>query len=57
MHEYMPILWLIVFVVALLVEANCICLLSIWFAVGALVALVAALLNWPIWLQVLPKRV
>ncbi len=53
MHEYMPILWLIVFVVALLVEANCICLLSIWFAVGALVALVAALLNWPIWLQVL----
>lgn len=52
MEPFMSILWLAGFVIALVVEAGCICLLSVWFAGGALVAMVAALLGAQIWLQV-----
>ena len=48
----MPILWLIVFIAALVVEGSCICLLAVWFAGGALAALAASLLGGQIWLQV-----
>ncbi|MGN1101997.1 MAG: NfeD family protein [Huintestinicola sp.] len=41
----MYILWIIVMVAAVLVEAASFALLSIWFAVGALAALVAAILG------------
>lgn len=41
----MYILWIIVMVAAVLVEATSFALLSIWFAVGALAALVAAILG------------
>lgn len=45
--------WLVLLVVFLLAEAACpIHLVSIWFAVGALVATIAALLGAPVWLQV-----
>ena len=45
------ILWLGLMVLFLLVEANTVSVVSIWFAVGALVALVASLVGAEIWLQ------
>ena len=48
----MAVVWLIAMVVLLIVEAIVPGLVSIWFAIGALAALIAALLNAPLWLQV-----
>ena len=45
------ILWLGLMVLFLAVEANTVSVVSIWFAVGALVALVASLLGGQLWLQ------
>ena len=46
-------IWLGLLVVFLIVEASCpIHLVSIWFAVGALAAMVAALFGTQIWLQI-----
>ena len=46
--------WLGLMVVFLIVEAACpFHLVSIWFAVGSLVALLLSLLHVPVWLQVL----
>lgn len=51
--NWAAIIWLILMVVFLIVEAVCaIHLVSIWFAVGSLVATVAALLNASVWLQI-----
>ena len=44
--------WLVAMVVLLIVEALVPGLVSVWFALGALAALLAALLKAPIWLQV-----
>ncbi len=44
--------WLIAMIVLLAVEAMVPGLISIWFAIGALAALIAALLHAPLWLQV-----
>ena len=49
----MPVLWLIAMVVLLIVEAVVPGLVSIWFALGALAALISALLGAPLWLQIL----
>ena len=43
--------WLAILIVALVVEANTIALVSLWFAFGALTALIASLLGAEIWLQ------
>lgn len=48
----MPMVWLILMVVLLITEAIVPGLVSIWFAIGALAALIAALLHAPLWLQV-----
>lgn len=48
----MAVVWLAAMVVLLIVEAIVPGLVSIWFAIGALAALIAALLNAPLWLQV-----
>ena len=48
----LQILWLVAFVVFLLVEAGTITLVSIWFAAGALAALITSWLGGEIWLQV-----
>lgn len=46
-------LWLVLMVVFLLVEAACpIHLVSVWFALGALIAMITALLGGPVWLQI-----
>jgi membrane protein implicated in regulation of membrane protease activity len=51
--ELVAILWLGLLIAFVVVEAACpIHLVSIWFAAGALVALIASLLSAPIWLQV-----
>lgn len=47
----MPALWLAAMIVFFIVEAAVPGLVSIWFAVGALAALISALLHAPVWLQ------
>ena len=46
------VLWLSLLVLFLLIEAASISLTTIWFACGALVALIASALNANIWLQI-----
>jgi membrane protein implicated in regulation of membrane protease activity len=46
------VIWLVLMVVFLIVEASTVVMVSLWFAAGSLIALVAALLGAPIWLQV-----
>lgn len=48
----MPLIWLIAMVLLLIIEAIVPGLISIWFALGALAALLAALLHAPLWLQI-----
>ena len=45
------IFWLIILILLLILEASTVTLVSLWFAAGALVALVASLLNAPPVLQ------
>lgn len=47
------IAWLALMVVFLVAEASSVSLVSIWFAVGSLGALIANLLNAPLWAQIL----
>ena len=47
----MSVVWLIAMVVLLIVEAMVPGLISIWFAIGALAALISALFHAPLWLQ------
>ncbi|MBR4549866.1 MAG: NfeD family protein [Oscillospiraceae bacterium] len=48
----MAVLWLIAMVVFLIVEGIVPGLVSIWFAIGSLAALLSAALHAPVWLQV-----
>ena len=45
-------LWLALFVVFLIVEAGTVALVSIWFALGALAAMVSCVLGAEMWLQI-----
>ena len=47
----MAMVWLVAMVVFLVIEALVPGLVSLWFAIGALAAVLAAALNAPIWLQ------
>ena len=49
----LSIIWLIVLVVCLVVEVATLGLASIWFAGGALLALIIAMVGGPLWLQLL----
>ena len=51
--NWAAILWLVLLVVFLIVEASTVTLVSLWFAAGALIALVTSLLGAALWLQVL----
>lgn len=44
-------LWLAALVLFLLIEAGTVAVVSLWFATGSLVALIACLLGAPVWLQ------
>ena len=50
--EYLSILWFLMMVAFLVAESSTVALVSIWFAVGALAALIASLLNAQLWVQV-----
>lgn len=47
------LLWLGLLVLFLVAEGASVALVSVWFASGSLVALIAALLGGPLWLQIL----
>ena len=50
--EKMELLWLVLLILFLVAEASTAAVTTIWFAAGALVAMVAALLGAEMWLQV-----
>ncbi len=52
-HVNMAMVWLVAMIVLLAVEAAVPGLVSIWFALGALAALISAALGAPLWLQCL----
>ncbi len=47
------VIWLILTVVFVVVEGFTIALISVWFAIGAILAMIAALFGGPFWLQIL----
>lgn len=49
----MPAVWLVLMIILLIVEGIVPGLVSIWFALGALGALLSAIVGAPLWLQVL----
>ena len=49
--NWAAILWLILMVVFLLVEAATVTMVSLWFAAGALAAMLVSLLGGAVWLQ------
>lgn len=50
--NWFAIIWLVLLVIFLIAEASTVTLVSLWFATGSLVALIAGLLGGPLWLQV-----
>lgn len=50
--NWAAIVWLALMVGFIIVEASTVTLASVWFAVGSLIAAVAAFWNAPVWLQV-----
>ena len=50
--NWAAVCWLILMVVFLVTEASTVTMVSLWFAAGSLVALVASLLHAQVWLQV-----
>ena len=51
--NWAAILWLVLLIVFLVVETVTVTLVSLWFAAGALAALLVSFLGAPIWLQAL----
>jgi membrane protein implicated in regulation of membrane protease activity len=49
----MIIIWLVVLLIAIAIELGTMGLTSIWFAGGALIAVIAAAFSLPVWLQIL----
>ncbi len=52
MESYMPVVWLVATIIFGVAEAVTVQFISIWFAGGALVALIASMLGAPLWIQV-----
>lgn len=50
--NWAAIVWLVLMVVFLIAEAATVTMVSLWFAAGALAALVIGLLHGPLWLQI-----
>lgn len=48
----MPAVWLVLMIILLIVEGVVPGLVSIWFALGALAALLSAIVGAPLWLQI-----
>ena len=50
--NWAAILWLILMVLFMMAEASTVTVISLWFAAGSLIALLASLLGAPVWLQI-----
>lgn len=50
--DWFAILWLVLMIVFILIEVSTVSMVSIWFASGALTALIASLCKAPLWLQI-----
>ena len=50
--NYMAIIWLILMIVFVILEASTVQLICIWFAAGSLAAMVVSLLGGALWLQI-----
>ena len=50
-HLSMTVVWLVAMVALLIIEAMVPGLVSIWFALGALAAMISSMLGAPLWLQ------
>lgn len=50
--NWAAIIWLVLLVVFLVAEASTVTMVSLWFAAGALTAMIAALLKGAVWFQV-----
>ncbi len=50
--NWSAILWLVLMIFFICVEASTVVMVSLWFAAGALVAMIASLLGAQLWLQV-----
>ena len=54
MESYMWIVWLVIFVIMVIIEASGPALVSIWFAAGALISLILSLIpNIPWWVEII----
>ena len=54
MEQYLWIIWLIIFIAMLVVEASSPALVSIWFAVGALITLIISFIpGVPYWVEII----
>lgn len=51
--NWAAIVWFVLLILFLLVEAGTVAMVSAWFAAGSLAAMVASLLYAPVWLQLL----
>lgn len=49
--NWAAILWLVLMVVFLITEASTVTMVSLWFAAGALIAMIVSLLGGAVWLQ------
>lgn len=50
--NWAAIVWLVLMVLFICTEASTVTMVSIWFASGALAAMIASLLGSPVWLQI-----
>lgn len=51
--NWAAIIWLVLMVIFLIAEASTVAMVSLWFALGAMGAMIVSLLNAPEWLQIL----
>lgn len=50
--NWAAILWLVLMVLFIMIEASTVTMFCLWFAGGALVSMILSLLNIPLWIQV-----
>jgi membrane protein implicated in regulation of membrane protease activity len=53
MPQMMPYVWVAVFIAAIVIESQTMGIVAIWFMPGALIAMILAMLNVPVWIQAL----
>ena len=51
MPQFMPYIWAAVFIAAIVIESQTMGLVAIWFMPSALIAMILAMLNVPLWIQ------